>query len=140
MTDRELLELAAKAAGWTWWRSKHGYWNLTAPDGRQYDACHNWPAFDASTGEKLAEPTVYDALIEAGFDPENNDGDALRLAVKLSINIEHSRILAGKPHGVNCWPVGRGDCGYTETDIGDYLAATRRAITRAAAEIGRNMT
>jgi len=125
MTDRELLELAAKAAGWTWWRSKHGYWNLTAPDGRQYDACHNWPAFDASTGEKLAEPTVYDALIEAGFDPENNDGDALRLAVKLRINVEPVYVWHGP------WTNGG--------TLEDPYAATRRAIVRAAAEIGRNM-
>jgi hypothetical protein len=132
MTDKELLELAAKAAGWTWWRSKHGYWNLTAPDGRQYDACHNWPAFDASTGEKLAEPTVYDALIEAGFDPENNDGDALRLAVRLEIRIDWGAfdVVAIE---FNTDAVAR------EKKTLDPYAATRRAITRAAAEIGRNM-
>lgn len=69
MTDRELLELAAKAAGWTWWRSKHGYWNLTAPDGTQHTACHGWTKFDPHTGEELADSTPGDALLEVGFCP-----------------------------------------------------------------------
>ena len=135
MTDREQLELAAKAAGWTWWFSKHQYWKLTAPDGRQYDACHNWPAFDASTGKKLPESTVYDALIEVGFDPENDSGQALRLAVKLKIPIQFpdwtdmTRTWASK------------DCldAFDEPHGTDPYVATRRAITRAAAEIGRSM-
>lgn len=69
MTDRELLELAAKAAGWTWWRSKHGYWNLTAPDGTQHTACHGWTKFNPHTGEELADSTPGDALLEVGFCP-----------------------------------------------------------------------
>ena len=67
--DRELLEKAAKAAGWTWWRSKHGYWNLTAPDGTQHTACHGWTKFDPHTGEELADSTPGDALLEVGFCP-----------------------------------------------------------------------
>jgi len=135
MTDRELIELAAKAAGWTWWRSKHGYWNLTAPDGRQHDACHNWPAFDASTGEKLAEPTVYDALIEVGFVPLTDDGDAVRLAVKLKLDVffhpsyVEAHIAGGRNPPIH--HIAR------ELYDADPYAATRRAITKAAAEIGR---
>jgi hypothetical protein len=100
MSDRELLELAAKAAGYT-----------------------------------LGSTTLDDGY----WDPLIDDGDALRLAVRLSINIEHAETLGRKPHGVNCWPVGRGDCGHMETDLSNPLAATRRAIVRAAAEIGRSV-
>ncbi len=80
-TDRELLELAAKAVnGGAWHPLTHdtpnGVWN-----------------------------------------PLTDDGDALRLAVKLRIEVE-----AG-------WMV------FSE----DPYAATRRAIVRAAAEIGRMM-
>ena len=67
--DKELLEKAAKAAGWTWWRSKHGYWNLTAPDGTQHTACHGWTKFNPHTGEAEPEPTPGDALLEVGFCP-----------------------------------------------------------------------
>ena len=67
--DKELLEKAAKAAGWTWWRSKHGYWNLTAPDRTQHTACHGWTKFDPHTGEELADSTPGDALLEVGFCP-----------------------------------------------------------------------
>ena len=73
------------------------------------------------------------------WNPLNDDGDALRLACKLRINIEHAETLSRKAHGVNCWPVGRGDCGSMENDLTDYNSATRRAITRAAAAIGETM-
>jgi hypothetical protein len=29
------LELAAKAAGWTGWKSKHGYWNVESQSGKK---------------------------------------------------------------------------------------------------------
>lgn len=143
-TDRELLEPAAKAAGWTWWRSKHGYWNLTEPDGTTRSACHGWEAFDRITGEKLPEPTPADALVECGFDPLADDGDALRLAVKLAESAPgtHFTLSISKIHD------GRGfaDAGFfshinpTEQVVGpDLAAATRRAIVRAAAEIGKAM-
>lgn len=73
------------------------------------------------------------------WNPLNDDGDALRLACKLRINIEHAETLSRKAHGVNCWPVGRGDCGYIENDFTDYNAATRRAIISAAAKVGKAM-
>jgi hypothetical protein len=90
MTDRELLELAAKAAG------IEGYcWN-----------------------------------------PLYNDGDALRLAVKLNIRVE--------PNVIDCY----GDTTsstfvdfiggeFTAPHNNDPYAATRRAIVLAAAEMGR---
>lgn len=93
MTDRELLELAAKAAGIDVTavvadgiphRFGGGYWN-----------------------------------------PLTDDGDALRLAVRLSLLEEHPDFAyklaeeSGHPH--------------------DPTAATRRAIVRAAAEIGKTI-
>lgn len=69
------------------------------------------------------------------WDPLVNDGDAFRLAVKLRItpsmaSIDTSRqIYTQPPHLAPIFePVGH-----------DELAAVRRAIVRAAAEIGRNM-
>lgn len=113
MTDRELLEAAAKAAGLTVLRCR------------------------------LDDPLWHDMLLDmrpaypqtAGWNPLEDDGDALRLACRLKINIEHMKTMAGAIFGVNCWPAGRGDCGISETGSGDYDALTRRAITRAAAEM-----
>jgi hypothetical protein len=117
MTDRELLELAAKAAG--------GLARFDiSPD--------KWPWLQAVVDGK---PQPYPVR----WNPLTDDGDALRLACHLRINIEHIENSGRRPFGVNCWPLGRGDCGHTETDVTDYNAATRRAIVRAAAEIGRGM-
>ena len=111
-TDRELLESAAKAAGIRLeWDGPPDKWQPMYYEGKTYHA----------------------------FDPLTDDGDALRLACKLRINIEHAETLSRKAHGVNCWPVGRGDCGSMENDLTDYNSATRRAITRAAAAIGETM-
>ena len=64
-----------------------------------------------------------------------DDGDALRLAVKLRIDVYHdlrgeNQISGGAagPHALQ-----------TELHGADALAAMRRAITRAAAEIGKAM-
>jgi len=59
------------------------------------------------------------------WNPLTDDGDALRLAVKLRINVEPVYVWHGP------WTNGG--------TLEDPYAATRRAITRAAAEIGRNM-
>ena len=135
MTDREQLELAAKAAGWKWWRSKHGYWELTDPNSvKQKPCCLNWLAFDPYSGVKLTEPTLYDALIEVGFDPENDSGQAFDLAVKLKMPIQ----FPDWTDVTRTW--GSKDCldAFDEPHGTDPLAATRRAIVRAAAEIGRS--
>lgn len=96
MSDREYLELAAKAAG---------YWA----------AEFNCPA-------NLPRPD---------WNPLTDDGDALRLAVKLSLHISVF---------VDAIGVGTPGAGYDELKYeGDPLAATRRAIVRAAAEIGKAM-
>lgn len=98
MTDRELLELAAKAAG---------------IEGRWVDAIG---AFE------LIE---FDGCINH-WNPLTDDGDALRLAVKLRHELGTDV--------AQCFGIGRFD-----EYKNDPLAATRRAITRAAAEIGKKL-
>ena len=120
-TDRELLELAAKAAGIAGWQSKYGYWNMKDIDGEDVVCCAGWPNFDPLTGEKLW-PMFADAVDELNWNPLTDDGDALRLAVKLNID-------AGNPGMRLSIDWRKGD---------DPYAATRRAIVRAAAEIGES--
>jgi hypothetical protein len=55
------------------------------------------------------------------WNPLEDDGDALRLAVKLGIDIAKAQV------------------DYWDKHSNDPYAATRRAITRAAAEIGKGM-
>ena len=109
MTDKELLELAAKAAG------------FGLPDkgdhdeiGRQYDY-------------HLGLWTMWDYGQWSWFRPHLDDGQALRLAVKLNL-------FNTRPKGYE-WP----DAELFARHEDDPYAATRRAITRAAAEIGRAM-
>ena len=105
MTDRELLEAAAKAAGMTL-----GAWH----EGRL--------AFmyrDASPGPGY-------------WNPLTDDADALRLIVRCGLKLN---ICVGG----GCVQVG-GVGSYVEIDFdNDPYAATRRAIVRAAAEIGKGM-
>lgn len=65
-----------------------------------------------------------------GFDPLNEDADAFRLAVKLKLAIIPTGVA------VNVSEIG-GRSSIKITGV-DPCAATRRAIVRAAAEIGRN--
>ena len=99
MTDKELLEFAAKAIGL---KLRYNYIG-----GR--DANQPW-------------------------DPLNDDGDALRLAVNLGIcfgpNFDEDTAVAFGREGRNI-------CEEYECD---KYAATRRAITRAAAQVGEAMT
>ena len=138
MTDRELLEFAAKAAGWTWWQSKHGYWNIKGPDCEERAACCGWFKFDSYTGSNLAEPTPADALIEVGFNPLDDDGDALRLAIQIGAQGYFGLEVQPTCVQATClepWE----HCEYEEYKTQAPYAATRRAIVRAAAEIGRAM-
>jgi hypothetical protein len=118
MTDRELLELAAKAAGIV------GSWEVDASSvqGREY---FNVP-YDN-----------HNMLSGFEWNPLRDDCDALRLAVKLAIDIEwrpDGRIAAYRHANAN------GYC-FTafESSREDRAAAARRAIVRAAAEIGKAM-
>ena len=109
MTDRELLELAARAAGIE-----------LAPEPFH----HGGPVGAAFTGE-------------AGFwNPLHDDGDALRLAVKLHLWFRPMAFLCADAHEVDVFLGGDGKLA-TERANGDPCAATRRAIVRAAAEIGK---
>lgn len=105
--DKELLELAAKAAGIEGNQDVHGVWTLGS-----------WEIGGVC------------------WNPIENDGDALRLAVSLFIDIRPSpddwrHVACGRNDKVFDWQI--------ELLGDDPLAATRRAITRAAAEIGRSM-
>ena len=120
MTDREMLELAAKAGGY----ARHEYVENSARDGR------------VVTGH-------YDSLLEVCINPLTDDGDALRLAVKWMIRVSVNRAFRlSIPGSVTVEYPDRDGCYFALGEAvtnGDPYAATRRAITRAAAEIGRQM-
>lgn len=106
MTDRELLEQAAKAAGYK--REIHPL-----------------------------DPEPHRPAYWIGWNPLTDDGDALRLAVKLNLLkfvecAQYGRAMAEVRYGA-----ARGE--YWEPVGDDPYAATRRAIVRAAAEIGKDM-
>ena len=113
MTDRELLELAAKAAGYDF-VSHTGYDEETD----EYKT-HTW----------LREPK---RLVE--WNPLTDDGDALRLAVNLGIVVsagsKENRFVCANPDS---------KAQILEERRPDPFAATRRAIVRAAAQIGAQM-
>jgi hypothetical protein len=71
------------------------------------------------------------------WNPIEDDGDALRLAVKLRLDIGFEKL-----HTVSVWvnPLDKWITEYCDDGMGaDISEKTRRAITRAAAEIGRSM-
>lgn len=107
MTDRELLELAAKAADlkvdFNEWLD-HGrclmYRNKTEND---------W------------------------WNPLFEDGDALRLVVKLRMDVTFDVL------DVFAFPADGSEGASATINVDDPYAATRRAIVRAAAEIGKEL-
>lgn len=110
--DVDLFESAAKAAGITleWW----------------------------DDGESLNPGYVVNSENDwVSWDPLTNDGDALRLAVKLGLEVHPS------PRGCSAlWDVSGGKRVLTVLNsvVGcDSDGSTRLVITRAAAEIGRRM-
>lgn len=114
-TDREMLELAAKAAG-----------------------VESAICYDAYPEDGF--PTAY-AKVGKGkyWNPLTDDGDALRLAVKLSmrISIGDAGVMAyydGVKYAFDsCYLEYHSDGRQTKAE------ATRRCIVSAAAEIGRGM-
>ena len=120
MTDREMMELAARAGGY----ARHEYVENSARDGR------------VVTGH-------YDSLLEVCINPLTDDGDALRLAVQLMIRVSVNRAFRlSIPGSVTVEYPDRDGVYFALGEAvtnGDPYAATRRAITRAAAEIGRQM-
>ena len=113
VADRELLELAAKAAGVD----------------LQYADDEGFLTYDGNTC--------------VDWTPLTSDGDAFRLAVKLRLVVhiwqDGSSASVAKsladgedpPDDSNAW------CSGDAHACGDISAATRRAIVRAAAEIGK---
>jgi hypothetical protein len=105
MTDRELLELAAKAAGISVW------WN-----GR---TCF----------------LLEDGVAKYEWNPLDDDGTALRLAVRLELWIFAPDIDDLKVHV----RLRNEQVSVAEKVVDNPWVSTRRAIVRAAAEIGRGM-
>ncbi|WP_454869578.1 hypothetical protein [Pseudomonas putida] len=116
MTDQQLLELAAKAAG-----------VCLHPEEKLVRSYGNWGCDTTCTACKK-DPS------EAAWDPLGSDGDALRLAMKLGICIQfipqcdtvqvyQERDFTAEPFNVHV------------AGLGDI--ETRRVITQAAAEIGK---
>jgi len=102
--DRELLELAAKAAGYR-------------------EAGINKP--------------YTDGLLK-NWNPLTDDGDALRLAVDLDLAIVPYPIYNKQKHSVLVQKKNLDESRFEKMELhgDDPYAATRRAITRAAAAIG----
>lgn len=99
MTDRELLEAAARAAGIKVdWRESVGCY------------CYSYSPYNIA------------------WNPLDGDGDALRLAMDLGLVVDCSRPSAGPPFYSHS---------FAQVDGTDPHAATRRAIVRAAAAMGR---
>lgn len=80
---------------------------------------------------------LYDMERGSVWNPLKDDGDALRLAVVLNMEVYHA-----DDGGMACyasWPTARGFSYAIERHGVDAVAATRRAIVRAAAAIGEAM-
>lgn len=112
MTDQELLEMAAKAVG-----IRGRFTENNPEDGA--------PCY--SSGINVGH------RVQILWNPLTDDGDALRLAVKLEMQLrlrhsENEISIYGAPEGRIDEIVGD-----------DPFSATRRAIVRVAAEIGKSM-
>jgi hypothetical protein len=112
MTDKELLELAAKAAGFKREDFVDGKSIIREVDGQPV----YWPVY---------------------WNPLTDDGDALRLAVKLSLIVSREYTEVGKEAVVFYLNEIQHQMRCVVPHENNPYAATRRAIVRAAAEIGK---
>jgi hypothetical protein len=104
MTDKEMLEYAAKAAGIELWHED---------------------VFTNGLTQKVSENGILQ------WNPLTDDGDAFKLMVQLRLGTLFPTEIGRDRVDVK---------GHTESlALNDPLAATRRAIVRTAAEIGRSM-
>jgi hypothetical protein len=118
MTDRELLEDAAKAAGMTLkWGEKYKL-------GDDIIDCTDIPYAKSNQPDEA----------DMHWNPLTDDGDAFRLMVKLELLVDTNgmHVQVGFPYEA---PLAYEKMGVLD----DPYAATRRAIVRAAAEIGKEM-
>jgi 2,4-dienoyl-CoA reductase-like NADH-dependent reductase (Old Yellow Enzyme family) len=121
MTDRELIELAAKAAG------------LKINESMQAER------------DALIHPYTAGLWIDevsTSWNPIKDDAQALRLAVSLQLTICNEHIKAGAVYCLNA-DEKEFQCVYSGTSLDENVIpndfeATRRAIVLAAAEIGKN--
>lgn len=102
MTDLEMLELAAKAAG--------------------IEIIHHLQKERDEIG--FGDSGLWTHGAGSCWNPLTNDGDALRLAVQLGFVVEPGK----------CWHSHHGPA-FGEDVLMGVMAATRRAIVRAAAQI-----
>lgn len=122
MTDRELLELAAKAAGIILKPMQIN--NVTKQGDDRF----------------IGYMTDCEQWARGWFNPLTDDGDALRLAVKLGVCPERCVMLAFSGVDQMLAVADDSEAEAVEEKYGDDpYAATRRAIVRAAAEIGRSV-
>ena len=84
---------------------------------------------------KVTQEKRQDGSVYYDWNPLTNDGDALRLAVRLGIDSVIFIDAVGNGY-TECYAGFNGT--FREFHNDDPYAATRRAIVRAAAEIGRN--
>lgn len=119
MTDREMLELAAKAIGCDGAKFEDGEW------------------LELRYGYKVA---MWHDDFDSYWNPLESNADAFVLAVKLGLDLLRTErdveAIAGLPPYV---PMARDVPAPLRIELlgDDPCAATRRAITRTAAEIGR---
>ena len=140
MTDRELLEAAAKAAGCP---SRMVWPVKSCPcGGYQQSECFDGNCRWAKDPSLVPEALRTYTNLPAGRNPLTDDGDALRLAVKLRMNVrfdDSAAVMAGWAEGVRGAPTrdGVGPWFWKEwiNDNPDTFATTRRAIVRAAAAL-----
>ena len=105
MNDKKLLELAAKAADYGFFFNR-----------KISDDAYEWKSNDGMLWQ---------------WNPLMDDGQALRLAVKLQIDVDNDHpqcCIVPEPIVIE----------YYKDNNGDAYAATRRAIVRAAAELGKS--
>ena len=121
MTDRELLELAAKA---------FEFGKQNPPDNPHCWTASEYPKGSGKNGA-LWNYVGHGDTAEL-WNPLSDDGDAFRLAVKAELTVHHwaDEICVCSINGTINESIAR---------VGDIYAATRRVIVQAAAEIGRRM-
>ena len=129
-TDRELLELAARASGF---------------GGPEHKFCwteNEYPRCSGTHGALWNYVGFMDSAVL--WNPLTDDGDALRLVVKLGLSVEPYPIYQPEKHSVSVKQRRQSDTmreanptQVIELYGGDPYAAARRAITRAAAEVAK---